>query len=148
MIEANLLSADLLEAASPIEFVSQTNDLDSIHAPYGPLGAHLFLTVEETGLVKTWHMKGGKLAGFQPEDGTNAAWTAIEDFEIGRTEEGQPAPVEMVETDAFGKMAVVCKVGAQWEVSIWGNEATGLEMRKEWATLHRWESRIHACDAV
>ncbi|KAJ3055772.1 regulator of (H+)-ATPase in vacuolar membrane [Rhizophlyctis rosea] len=145
--EAILLSADLLHAASSVRFVSQTNDLDSIHAPYGPLGAHLFLTVEETGLVKTWHMKGGKLAGVETTTGDEAGsalWAAIEDFEIGKTKDGQAAVVEVVETDAFGQMAVVSKVGAKWELAIWGNEATGLEMRKEWAAIY--SERVTALD--
>ncbi|KAJ3285428.1 regulator of (H+)-ATPase in vacuolar membrane, partial [Borealophlyctis nickersoniae] len=121
-------------------------------------GAHLFATCDDDAdIVTFWHARNGKLAEITAagvgSESVEEPWRPVAEFKV---DEGKMLAVE---TDAFGKMAIgeglvsgseelerirminwgtfaVCEKGDVWTLSIWSNEATGLEMAKEWATTY------------
>ncbi|TPX65121.1 hypothetical protein SpCBS45565_g05402 [Spizellomyces sp. 'palustris'] len=120
-VEAALISKSRLEHS--IIRASPTDDLCSTFYPDSPVGAHVFLTFSEENIVRFWHTGNGSLASLASSD--TQPWRVVAEFEVNEV-------AELVETDAFGKLAIVSVKDGSRQLVIWGNEATGLEMSEEW----------------
>ncbi|KAI8913148.1 RAVE protein 1 C terminal-domain-containing protein [Powellomyces hirtus] len=115
-----------------------TDDLCLIHYPQSPMGAHLFVTYSSDKFMRFWHCCDGSLASLPDssdwarealqEGGEMKPWRIVSEFEYPMDN------LEALETDAFGKMSTVSASNGSSILSIWGNEATGLEMKQEWTT--------------
>ena len=88
------------------------------------MGAHLFMTYTDDGKIRFWHVQDGRLATIEA---TNE-WVQVACFDLDSN-------IKIIDSDAFGKLACVSRDPKGDSVSIWGNEATGLEMKKEFVIL-------------
>lgn len=125
---------------SEIKFIAATDDLSSIYFPHCPIGAHLFMTLTHDNVASFWHVKNGSLASLPEQHDMNSTdlWLTVAKFHV----EGKVAKID---TDAFGKLAIISQAETQennFTVSIYGNEATGLEMRKEFSLTFGKQQRI------
>ncbi|KAJ3161107.1 regulator of (H+)-ATPase in vacuolar membrane [Geranomyces michiganensis] len=114
-----------------------TDDLCLTHYPHSPMGAHLFVTYSSDKLMRFWHCCDGSLtllsdssdwAEVDADQGDHRPWRVVGELEYQR--EG----LDFLETDAFGKICAVSIEDGSSFLTIWGNEATGLDMREEWTT--------------
>ncbi|KAI8818763.1 RAVE protein 1 C terminal-domain-containing protein [Fimicolochytrium jonesii] len=135
LIHSSELNASTGLQPSDIFLTLPTDDLSLSFYPHSPLGAHIFLTYSSDKRVRFWHCGNGSLAslldtgdGDVPAVADEAAWRVVAEFDIDAEN------VSKFETDAFGKMAIVSSFESGSDLSIWSNEATGLEMKKEWST--------------
>ncbi|KAJ3174760.1 regulator of (H+)-ATPase in vacuolar membrane [Geranomyces variabilis] len=133
----SLISKTSLQLGSDVTVLRAlpTDDLCLTHYPQSPMGAHFFVTYSSDKLMRFWHCCDGSLLSLS--DSSDPAKVAIQQDEPWRVVgefEYQPERLDLLQTDAFGKMCTVSISDGSSLLTIWGNEATGLDMRQEWAT--------------
>ncbi|KAI8586289.1 RAVE protein 1 C terminal-domain-containing protein [Geranomyces variabilis] len=135
----SLISKTSLELGSDVTVLTAlpTDDLCLTHYPQSPMGAHLFVTYSSDKLMRFWHCCNGSFlslsdstdsANDATQQGDRQPWRVVGELEY------QPERLDLLQTDAFGKMCTVSISDGSSLLTIWGNEATGLDMRQEWAT--------------